>query len=83
MNELLVDRIVQDIDAGTFDRDQTFVVLYEDGDLFYGQHLLNAIIKCGRNIEMNVCQLEENDQKTKGSMNFKSPYTALYYNLGK
>lgn len=79
----LVNEMVEDIKNEVFDPTQANVCLHEDGSLFYGQHILNAIKKLKADIELYVWTLEGNEEHTHraGSLNKDSKYKYQAWNL--
>ena len=78
LSNKMVAEMVNDINKSTFNKDDANVCLYEDGKLFYGQHILNAIIQVNKELELNVYTLEiPGDEKEKGRpgrLNVRSKY---------
>lgn len=76
LSDEIVNQIINDMNSYRFNPENTNVCLHNDGTLFYGQHVLNAIIKTNKTYELNVYTLSEEDEKhhRRGILNSKSKY---------
>lgn len=78
-NKMLSFQMRKDIIKGEFNKDDANVCLKEDGSLYYGQHILHAIIdeNPAEGIELNVYQLEntkDDRHHRPGYLNRESKY---------
>ena len=74
VDEKMVQEMLEDIENNGFDKDEANVVLDMDGTLFYGQHIIHAVIAYGDSVELNVYTMEENDVRVLGLINQGSKY---------
>jgi hypothetical protein len=77
LSQSMVEEIKNDILEDKFDIDNTFVVIL-DGNLYYGQHTLNAIIEAGKELELYMISFDSSVDKNFNFMllglNAKSKY---------
>lgn len=75
LSEGMVHEMLEDLNNGTFNKEEANVCLSKDGKLFYGQHILNAVVRYGKEVELCVYRLEENDKNHgRGKLNDSSKY---------
>lgn len=78
LSESMVEEMMYDISNGIFDKDEANVCLRKDGRLYYGQHILNAIVRLNDNgVELNMYKLEDilkDRHHIKGYLNRDSKY---------
>ena len=72
--EAVIEEMVSDIESGNFDKDEANVVLDVDGNLFYGDNVLKAVYRYGKDVELNVYTLEAGDPSLHDYLNRRSKY---------
>lgn len=74
LSERMVNEMVSDIIDGSYSPKNAYIAIDSNGKLIYGQHILNAIIKSNKQVDVNVVELAVGEKTPLGGFNINSKY---------